>query len=159
MLNIGKTVKTYILSYQNNCFNKKETFEMTITPWELYWLFKLDDIHTMLDIFTILVGSALGIFFVIRFDIIMASFDFNLQEETHEVRKKLYHIFNILLVILVISVVIKTFLPTTNQMVTLKVVPEIVNSEFIQKDFPEELKELYAIAKEYMKEQINQKQK
>lgn len=40
--------------------------------------------------------------------------------------------------------------PTTRQMAAILVVPAIVNSEFMQKDLPADLREIYTLAKEGM---------
>ena len=42
-------------------------------------------------------------------------------------------------------------------MAAIKILPAIINSEFMQKELPAEAKELYILAKEYIKDQIKER--
>lgn len=45
-------------------------------------------------------------------------------------------------------------IPTTKEMAFIVVVPKIVNSDFVQKDIPEEVKAIYTYAKDYLKSKL-----
>lgn len=44
--------------------------------------------------------------------------------------------------------------PTTKEMAFIVVVPKIVNSDFVQKDIPEEVRAIYTYAKDYLKSKL-----
>lgn len=51
---------------------------------------------------------------------------------------------------LLVVVFLQAVIPTTRQMAAILVIPAIVNSEFMQKDLPADLREIYTLAKEGM---------
>ena len=55
-----------------------------------------------------------------------------------------------LIVTFIICAGLLAAVPTTRQMAAILVVPAIVNSEFMQKDLPADLREIYTLAKEGM---------
>jgi hypothetical protein len=58
-----------------------------------------------------------------------------------------------------VTIVIGMLIPSTKEMAVIIVAPKIVNSEFVQEDLPEEAKELYGLAKQYLKEQVEKESK
>ena len=50
--------------------------------------------------------------------------------------------------------VFSVFIPNTKQAAMIFVAPKIINSEFMQEDLPAETRELYELAKEYLKCEI-----
>lgn len=126
---------------------------MTITSWELYWILKLDSIHTMFFVVAIssFISALIFCFYWIN----------NTLNEINENDKKVSMILSrftiILMLIMFISAICAIFIPTTAQMTAIKVLPVIVNSEFVQQEVPNEIGELYMMAKEYMKECLTKK--
>lgn len=123
---------------------------MTISPFELYMILKLDDIR---DLFTILaiplwpfcILSAIG--FIIWLIVSIPERDNDdVQTLGRVIKKTVLVSFGALFVIVLLQAVI----PTTRQMAVILVVPAIVNSEFMQKDLPADLREIYTLAKEGM---------
>lgn len=53
----------------------------------------------------------------------------------------------------VVFIVLHAATPTTKEMAFIYVIPKIVNSEMVQKEIPKEVKELYPIAKDFLKQQ------
>ena len=51
---------------------------------------------------------------------------------------------------LFVIVLLQAVIPTTRQMAAILVIPAIANSEFVQKDLPADLREIYTLAKEGM---------
>ena len=114
---------------------------MTISPFELYMILKLDDIR---DLFTILaiplwlfcILSAIGLAIWLIASIPERDND-DIQTLGRVIKKT-------------VLVSLQAALPTTRQMAAILVVPAIVNSEFMQKDLPADLREIYTLAKEGM---------
>jgi len=52
-----------------------------------------------------------------------------------------------------------TLTPTTKEASVLYIAPKVINSEFVNEDLPEEAKELYGLAKQYLKDQVEKEQK
>lgn len=67
--------------------------------------------------------------------------------------KKFKRARNISLLFSVVFMVLCVATPTTKEMAFIYVVPKIVNSEIVQKEIPEEVRELYLIAKDFLKQQ------
>ena len=123
---------------------------MTISPFELYMILKLDDIR---DLFTILaiplwpfcILSAIG--FIIWLIVSIPERDNDdVQTLGRGIKKTVLVSFGALFVIVLLQAVI----PTTRQMAAILVIPAIANSEFVQKDLPADLREIYTLAKEGM---------
>lgn len=123
---------------------------MTISPFELYMILKLDDIR---DLFTILaiplwpfcILSAIG--FIIWLIVSIPERDNDdVQTLGRVIKKTVLVSFGALFVIVLLQAVI----PTTRQMAAILVIPAIANSEFMQKDLPADLREIYTLAKEGM---------
>lgn len=123
---------------------------MTISPFELYMILKLDDIC---DLFTILaiplclfcILSAIGLAIWLIAGIPERDND-DIQTLGRVIKKTVLVSLGALFVVLLLQAAI----PTTRQMATILVVPAIVNSEFMQKDLPADLREIYTLAKEGM---------
>ena len=68
-------------------------------------------------------------------------------------RLKRFIVFPILLIVL------HHMLPTTKEMAVIYVIPKITNSNFVNETLPAEMKDIYSMAKEWMKETIVDKAK
>ncbi|MBS1371480.1 MAG: hypothetical protein HPZ91_16165 [Lentisphaeria bacterium] len=123
---------------------------MTISPFELYMILKLDDISNLLSVLGIplIVFSILSAIAFIIWSIasIAEGDEENIQALGRLIKKIFFMTFGALLVIGLLQAAI----PTTRQMAAILVVPAIVNSEFMQKDLPADLREIYTLAKEGM---------
>lgn len=49
------------------------------------------------------------------------------------------------------------FTPTSQQYAVIKILPKIANSEFVTKEVPADMKDMYGMAKEYLKEKLEVK--
>lgn len=106
---------------------------MNITSEELYWL-------TRLDYFRFACAALLAITVIVWFTICVC-----LAEEN-----RVWGILTTTIVslITVLSCVVGlVFIPTTKEMAMIKVVPAIVNSDFMQKDLPDDAKQIYELGK------------
>ena len=59
-------------------------------------------------------------------------------------------------IVILIMITAFVLMPNTKQMATIIVAPKLINSNFVQEDLPKEAKELYSMAKSYLKEQITE---
>lgn len=123
---------------------------MTISPFELYMILKLDDIRDLfttlaipLWLFCILSAIGLAIWLIAS---IPERDNGDVQTLGRVIKKTVLVSFGALFVVVLLQAVI----PTTRQMAAILVVPAIVNSEFMQKDLPADLREIYTLAKEGM---------
>lgn len=134
---------------------------MTISSFELYMILKLDDIHNALSILVIplwafCILSAIG--FILWFAASIPARDNNddiqtIQTIGHVIKKTVLVSFGVLFVVMLLQ----TIIPTTRQMASILVVPAIVNSNFVQKELPSDLKEIYTLAKEGMTKALSDK--
>lgn len=68
--------------------------------------------------------------------------------------KKSKKLRNISLFFAVLFMILQAATPTTKEMAFIYVVPKIVNSDAVQKEIPKEVKELYIMAKDFLKQQM-----
>lgn len=123
---------------------------MTISPFELYMILKLDDISNLLSIS----GVVLFIFCIISAFAFAMWLFIGIAERDDDgflaIGRVIKKIGSIFLGALFVVMLLRAVIPTTRQMAAILVVPAIVNSEFVQKDLPAELREIYTLAKEGM---------
>lgn len=123
---------------------------MTISPFELYMILKLDDIRNLLSAFgavffisCIISATLLAVWFLTSMDDLD---DISFRSVWRMIKK----IFPILFAAFFVIMLLRAAIPTTRQMAAILVVPAIVNPEFMQKDLPADLREIYTLAKEGM---------
>ena len=126
---------------------------MTISPFELYVILRLDSISNLLSIsgVVLLIFCIMSAFaFAMWLFIGIAERDDDDFLAIGRVIKKICSIFfGALFVVMLLLAVI----PTTRQMAAILVVPAIVNSEF-----PADLREIYTLAKEGMFKALTDKE-
>lgn len=122
---------------------------MTITPWEIYCILKLDDIKVLSGTTSFFSLIACIVIIIITFFTYIDS-----DEDSTKMRKYLSKVFVVLLPICLFTTALNTLAPSTKQMAAIKVIPAIVNSKLSKKDFPEDLNKIYTMAKECMEEQL-----
>lgn len=128
-----------------------------ITASELYWIFRCDSIHEILtaSLTVLIIASAIGciIILVMCFS---SSWDdddirswFEPDSDASAERKQILTVVKCvacLLGIVCMLAVGKVMLPTTKELVLIKVLPEVVNSKFVQEDLPSDIRKLYTAA-------------
>lgn len=129
-----------------------------LTPNDIYWIFRCDSIHEMLTVSLIVLGitSAIGciIILVMCFssswdDDVRSWFESELDSDVSTERKQIRTAVKCvacLLGIVCMLAVGKVMLPTTKELVLIKVLPEVVNSKFVQEDLPSDIRKLYTAA-------------
>lgn len=130
-----------------------------ITGVQMYWLTRLDGIHDLLCGIMVASCVAWGILSVIAG---VATF----VSDTKEERQKAAFARRVWLgaaLIALLSGLIHVFTPTTKELAAIIVVPRIANSQLVTEKIPQELSELYTLAKQYMvatlKEKVAEKEK
>ena len=119
-----------------------------ITPSEIYWILKLDDIRVMFFVF-------IGCFGIFAF---ISMVGWNIYTEFHndtaDSCKKGFFCSACLALLLAIPA---TMLPSTKQMAMIKVIPMIANSEAV-KTMSNDAKEIYTLGIKAIKEQLTGKE-
>lgn len=117
-----------------------------ITHWTIYLILMLDNLKVlficflMLSTLTLVIISALTI-----------------ADITDKGSKQLWRCLRSSIASFLFFASAVALIPNTKQMAMILVIPKIANSEFVQETLPQEAKELYAIAKEALKEIFKEK--
>ena len=129
-----------------------------ITASELYWIFRCDSIHDMLtaSLTVLVIASAIGCIIILAMcfscswdDDVRAWFEPKSDSDTSAERKQILTVVKYvacLLGIVCMLAVGKVMLPTTKELVLIKVLPEVVNSKFVQEELPSDIRKLYTAA-------------
>ncbi len=129
-----------------------------ITASDIYWIFRCDSIHEMLTVSLIVLGIASVIGYIIILamcfssswdDDVMSWFESKSDSDTSAERKQILTAVKCvacLLGIVCMLAVGKVMLPTTKELILIKVLPEVVNSKFVQEDLPSDIRKLYTAA-------------
>lgn len=129
-----------------------------ITASELYWIFRCDSIHEMLTVSLIVLGiaSAVGCILILVMcfssswdDDVMSWFEPKSDSDASAERKQILTAVKCvacLLGIICMLAVCKVMLPTTKELVLIKVLPAVANSKFVQEDLPSDIRKLYTAA-------------
>lgn len=106
-----------------------------ISAWTIYWVLMLDNINDIVGIIfgiCLIIGIVLGVVSLITID----------DNDYIEIRKRWAQLFKYyLLPLVIITSTIGIFVPTTEQMAMIYVIPKLSNSEFITK-IPAKLEKL-----------------
>jgi len=115
---------------------------MSISPWTLYWLLRLDGIKEATVGFIGIAGTITAL-------CLMAWFicSANEQEEMKKISGKAKRNFYFSAPVLLLLIIIQSLIPTTKQMAAIVVVPAIVNSDAGQRaqQIPEKLLQILEI--------------
>lgn len=129
-----------------------------ITASELYWIFRCDSIHDMLTASLIMLGiaSAIGCIIILAMcfssswdDDVKSWFESKSDSYASAERKQILTAVKCvacLLGIVCMLAVGKVMLPTTKELILIKVLPEVVNSKFVQEELPSDIRKLYTAA-------------
>ncbi len=116
---------------------------MMISEFELYLLLKLDTIRIAMMVVGIVMG-ALGIIMIFA----------NIIPEWKAGVKKRW--FVVTFGTSIVFWIAFAAVPTTKQTMAIVVVPKVINSNFVQKDLPEDAKEVYATLKDWLIKQATE---
>lgn len=91
---------------------------MEISMWEIYWLFKLDDIRGLFVILSIIIGCMGG----------LAAIAIAVEKGTESVIKYL----KIVIPVFLLTLSLATFIPGSKTLAAMYVVPSVVNNKSVQ---------------------------
>lgn len=131
---------------------------MNITPATLYWIMKLDDIKSTFSdemAFITTMGVLALVVLTIARSVNVADGNTGSVKTIDSVRRYLWWP----IPLLIVEILVSLFLPTTKQAAVILTVPAMLNSEFVSETLPKEGKELYDLAKGWLKEQTYQPEK
>lgn len=122
---------------------------MTITPWTMYWLVKLDSLNGFFFTVAWMAVTAASI------GIAVTAYEWDMHENTcPTVRRWVKR----LAFLSLFSGFASAVLPTTKQMAAIVVIPAITNSELVSETVPREAGELYTLAKEWLRNKSEAKE-
>lgn len=121
---------------------------MNTTSWELYWIFQLDQIR---DVFVVICFFS-ALLFAVLCVILLVSSDYYTD---NDMRRNLKKTFVCTSIVLTFSMLLVVFIPTTRQLIAIKVMPVLMNTESAQKELTPESAELYGLVKQYLRESMN----
>ena len=136
--------------------------KMEITESTIYWITRLDKFH-------VTAGVLLGIsFMVLLICIVVCCVDKNQLDEIYskEYRERIKRemkiaikiaCYSVFYIVMCASVLI--FVPTSKEMALIKVLPAISNSKFVSDELPKDVKEIYELAKDAIKNRIGGNEK
>lgn len=129
-----------------------------ITASDIYWIFRCDSIHEMLTVILIVLGiaSAIGCIITLSMcfscswdDDISSWFesksDSDISAERKQIRTAVKCVACLLGIVCMLAVG-KVMLPTTKELVLIKVLPAVLNSKLVQEELPSDIRKLYTAA-------------
>lgn len=136
---------------------------MIITPSEVYWITRLDTINETLEIASVFSMIFVAIFTLAIFlAIVLMTMSHDIPSEYEEMVKFMKFSIKGLIISSLIGlpiIISKILLPTTAEMVAIKLIPAINNSEFVQEQLPKEAGELYEILKKSLLKKLESNKK
>ena len=124
---------------------------MNITSWELYWILQLDQVRSVFGVICFFSSLAFAILWLI----LLFTSDLDDYKMDAGMKRNLKKTCVCTGVISAFSILLLVFMPTTRQLLAVKVMPIITNTDFVQKELPEEDRELYGLLKQYLRANIN----
>lgn len=139
-----------------------------ITPTCMYFIVKLDSIVSCLSnvsiwfsVFSVILFICIGIFCLLKSD----AEKYEAKKQAVEIDwcndkiSRAYRLLKIFFVSVIVIQVITSFIPTTKEMAAIYIIPKVANSEFVNETFPNELKEIYGMSKDWMKDYLKTNKK
>lgn len=134
---------------------------MITTPM-MYLIVKLDSIIKFFSIMSnISIGFTVVCVLVIGIGHCVYGTSSNSPTENEDiltVRGRAWKICKKFIIALIVCNFIKCFLPTTKEMAAIYIIPKVANSEFVNETFPNELKDIYMMSKDWMKGFLKEKE-
>ena len=127
------------------------------SEFALYMLTRCDSVNnilTILMVMFIVVCVVSSIFVLVCIGNHMDHINDGKTEFWIDNMKKSKKLRNISLFFAVLFMILQAATPTTKEMAFIYVVPKIVNSDAVQKEIPKEVRELYIMAKDFLKQQM-----
>jgi len=139
-----------------------------ITPFCMYFIVKLDSIvyclHSCYISFYLLsVICIVGIIiFLVRKDECSKLEEKKQKEEIDWCNNKISRCYKCLKTFFILAIAVEilySFIPTTKEMAAIYIIPKVANSQFVNETFPNELKEIYGMSKDWMKDYLKTNKK
>jgi len=124
---------------------------MDISAWDLYWVFRLDNIHNLL---TVTIGVTIILAAVGSFILTALWEDKDKQTGDGKVFRWARTKYLPTCLVLLLALIAKVFLPTTREMAAIVVLPRLAQSQVVTEKLPAEAAELYGMLKQWLKKEI-----
>lgn len=125
-----------------------------ITTTQMYWITRADAIYTTLTGFMVPLIILTVLATIVKIISIFVGAD---DDDDVQLIKSVTKFWVGFCVALGLIAGVRMFVPTTKELAAIIVVPKIANSTLVTEKIPQELAELYAIAKQYMVETLKEK--
>ena len=125
-----------------------------ISGWQVYMILKLDAIRGMF-----LTGTIISGVIAVLLTVMLVSYRITEDPPDDRDRRIVTYLFrNILKAasVFLLFFMLTVLIPTTRQFALIYIIPKVVNSDFIQKDIPEESRELYELGNDILKQTIKE---
>ena len=121
---------------------------MTITGSEVYWMTRLDAISVFFGITSTVLGIAiLAMTFIFAFAL-------NENGWKDDFVKSLLKIMKMTSIPFLICLIIVIFVPNTKEMIMIKGLPPLINSDYVQNELPSDAKEVKDITIKWLKKKL-----
>lgn len=127
-----------------------------ITTAQMYWITRADAIHDTLTGFMIPLIILVVLATIGKIMLIFAVAENDVEMQVIKSVTKFWVGFCVALGLIAGA---RMFVPTTKELAAIIVVPKIANSTLVTEKIPQELSELYTLAKQYMIESLKEKKK
>lgn len=142
---------------------------MNISAWTIYWFIKLDAIIAMMGglsfISVVACVIAIAVILILCLNKETVSSSYRNEDAVNAEKEKWSRyikywtrLFKQLTVLSIVLSVMYHMIPTTKEMATIYVIPKIANSTFVNETLPAEMKDIYGMAKQWMKETLSPKE-
>ena len=125
-----------------------------ISGWQVYMILKLDDIRGMF-----LTGTIISGVIAVLLTVMLVSYRITEDPPDDRDRRIVTYLFrNILKAasVFLLFLTVTILIPTTRQFALIYIIPKVINSDFVQKDIPEESRELYELGNDILKQTIKE---
>ena len=124
-----------------------------ITESQIYWMMRCDSLHDLAQYIVVSASIVAVVSAVIAAIVAICMLDEN-ENPTLNIKWAWRKLIFPAIVVAIIGLLIKTFIPTTKEMALIKVAPVLANSELVQTTIPNEAKEIYGLAKAALVEKL-----
>lgn len=131
-----------------------------MNEFTIYMITRFDNIKNLfiafVTIFSIVLFISIIMYFVSETNISSSKTN-NDEKYWTGFRERALECIKIFITALVLSVTTLVLIPNTNEAALIFLFPKIANSSFIKEDMPKEAKEIYDLAKKYIKKRMGEK--
>ena len=119
----------------------------------VYWITRLDmlaEIITIALVLSALITCGIGA------GVLAIQFDFELVVDDNHITRFLKRLFKTSIIVLVITTLLKCFIPTTGEACLIYALPKIANSNVVQNEVPDAINNIFKIANKCLEDKLKE---